>query len=324
MISRRELLRSFILAALARSSADAEQPARVPRIVLLSLSSPAAHVGAFEEGLRTLGYTPGTTIAISHRSAEARAAILPALAQEAVGLQPQAIVAIGTPAAIAARQATKTLPIVAVTGDIVAAGLVANLGRPEGNITGLSFFAVDLMLKRFDLLMELAPQIRRLTVIVESPPHPTQTKGLVAIRTAANHRGVEVREARLARVEDVRAVFARLRDSRIDGVLLWSSTLFDGQAAEIGRLAAEHRIIAMLPWKEYAQAGGLIAYAPDILAIWRRAATYVDRILRGAKPGDLPVEQPTTFDLVINMKTAKALGLTVPATLLLRAEQVLE
>jgi putative ABC transport system substrate-binding protein len=122
----------------------------------------------------------------------------------------------------------------------------------------------------------------------------------------------------------VRAVFATLPDSGIDGVLLWSSTLFDGQATEIGRLATEHRIIAMLPWKEYAQAGGLIAYAPDILAIWRRAATYVDRILRGAKPGDLPVEQPTKFDLVINMRTAKALGLTVPAALLVRAEQVLE
>ncbi len=241
-----------------------------------------------------------------------------------MGLRPQIIVAIGTAAAIAAQQATKDLPIVAVTGDIVAAGLVANLGRPEGNVTGLSFFAVDLMLKRFDLLMELAPQIRRLTVIVESPPHPTQIKGLAALRTNARKRGVEVLEAPLARAEDVKAVFVKLREPGVDGVLLWSSVVFDRRAAEIGRLAGEHRLIAMLPWKEYAHAGGLVAYAPDILALWRRAATYVDRILRGAKPADLPVEQPTKFDLVINLRTAKAVGLTIPAALLLRADQVLE
>lgn len=318
------MLGSLILAAIAPSTAVAQRLAGLPRIVLLSLSSPADHVRAFEEGLRTLGYTHGTTIAIDHRSAEARVAALPTLAREAVGLHPQVIVAVGTAAAIAAQQATKDLPIVAVTGDIVAAGLVANLGRPEGNVTGLSFFAVDLMLKRFDLLMELAPQIRRLTVIIESPPHPTQAKGLAALRTIARKRGVEVREAPLARAEDVKAVFAKLREPGVEGVLLWSSVVFDGRAGEIGRLAAEHRLIAMLPWKEYAHAGGLVAYAPDILALWRRAATYVDRILRGAKPADLPVEQPTKFDLVINVRTAKVLGLTIPATLLLRADQVLE
>jgi putative ABC transport system substrate-binding protein len=279
---------------------------------------------AIEEGLRTLGYTPGTTIAIDHRSAKAAPAALTTLAREAVGLHPQVIVAIGATAAIAAQQATKDLPIVVVTGDIVAAGLVANLGRPEGNVTGLSFFAMDLILKRFDLLMELAPQIRRLTVIFESPPNPIQAKGLVALRTAARKRRIEVREAPLAKVEDVKAVFAKLREPGVEGLLLWSSPIFDARAEEIGRLAAEHRVIAMLPWKEYVHAGGLVAYAPDILALWRRAATYVDRILRGAQPGDLPVEQPTKFDLAINVRTAKALGLTIPAALLLRADQILE
>jgi len=302
---------------------EAQRLAGMPRIVVLSLSSPADHVRAFEEGLRALGYTPGTTITIDHRSAEGHAAKLPALARDALGLHPQVIVAIGTTAATAAQQATKDLPIVAVTGDIVAAGLVANMGRPEGNVTGLSFFAVDLMLKRFDLLMELAPQIRRLTILVQSPPHRTQTTGLPVLRSAAGKRGVEVREV-FARVEDVKAIFAKLREPTVEGLLLWSSPIFDGRAQEIGRLTAEHRLIAMLPWKEYVQGGGLVAYAPDILALWRRAATYVDKILKSAKPADLPVEQPTKFELVINLKTAKAIGLTIPQTLLLQASQLIE
>jgi ABC-type uncharacterized transport system substrate-binding protein len=302
---------------------EAQRLAGMPRIVVLSLSSPVDQVRAFEEGLRAVGHTPGTTITIDHRSAEGHAAKLPALARDALGLHPQVIVAVGTTAATAAQQATKDLPIVAVTGDIVAAGLVANMARPEGNVTGLSFFAVDLMLKRLDLLMELAPQIRRLTILVQSPPHRTQTQALPALRSAAKKRGVEVREA-FARVEDVKAIFAKLREPPVEGLLLWSSPIFDVRADEIGRLTAEHRLIAMLPWREYVQAGGLVAYAPDILALWRRAATYVDKILKGAKPADLPVEQPTKFELVINLKTAKALGLTIPQSILVRADEIIE
>ncbi len=309
---------------LAPVCADAQQRTNLPRIMVFSLSSPPDHVRAFEEGLRALGYTPGTTIVVDQRSAEGRAATLPALAREVVALHPQVIVAIGTTAAIAAQQATKDLPIVAVTGDIVAAGLVGNLARSEGNVTGLSFFAGDLMLKRFDLLMELAPQIRRLAVLFQSPLTPATTKALPALRTAAGKRGVEVRDVPIVRVEDVKAAFAKLRGSTVDGLLLQQSPMLDARAEEIGRLAAQHRLIAMLPWKEYVQTGGLVAYAPDILALWRRAATYVDRILRGAKPGDLPIEQPTRFELVINLKAAKALGLTIPQTLLLQADQVIE
>jgi len=324
VISRRVLLGTLTLTLLAPSAVVAQQRASLPRIVVLSLSSPPDVVRALEEGLRTLGYTPGATIAIDHRSAEARAATLPALATEAVGLNPQVIVAIGATAAIAARQATTDIPIVAVTGDITAAGLVANLRRPEGNVTGLSFFNVDLTLKRFEVLMELAPQVRRLAVLFQSPPTPTLTKALAALRATAQKRGVEVREVPIARAAEVKAAFARLREQAVDGVLLSPSPIFDRRAEEIGRLAVEHRLIAMLPWKEYVQAGGLVAYAPDILVLWRRAATYVDRILRGAKPADLPVEQPTKFELAINMRTAKTLGLTVPATLLLRADHVFE
>jgi putative ABC transport system substrate-binding protein len=309
---------------LAPFVADAQQSAGLPRIVVLSLSSPPDHARALEESLRALGYVPGKTIAIDHRSAEARAATLPALATEAVVLQPRIIVAIGTTAAIAARRATKEVPIVTVAGDVTAAGLVANLRRPEANVTGLSFFNVDLMLKRFELLMELAPQVRRLTVFSQSPATPTQAKAIDALRPAARKRGVEVREVPLADVEEMKAALARLRRSAMDAVLVHSSPIFDAQAEEIGRLTAEHRLIAMVPWKEYVQGGGLVAYASDILTLWRRAAAYVDRILQGARPADLPVEQPTKFDLVINLKTAKALGLTILQTILLRADQVIE
>jgi putative ABC transport system substrate-binding protein len=309
---------SLILAPL---TAGAQQSSGLPRIVVLSVSSSPDVVRVLEEGLRTLGYIPGETIAIDHRSADARTVTLPARATEAVGLRPQVIVAIGTTAAIAARQATTRIPIVAVTGDITAAGLVANLRRPEANVTGLSFFNVDLTLKRFEVLMELAPQARRLAVLVQSPPTPTLTKALAALRAAAQKRGVEVREVPIERVEEVKAAFAKLREQ---AVLLSPSPIFDSRAEEIGRLAVEHRLIAMVPWKEYVRSGGLVAYAPDILALWRRAATYVDKILKGAKPSDLPVEQPTKFELVINLKTAKALGLTIPQTLLQRADEVIQ
>jgi putative ABC transport system substrate-binding protein len=322
LISRRVLLGTLTL--LAPLAAVAQQRASPPRIVVLSLSSPPDVVRALEEGLRTFGHIPGATITIDHRSAEAHAVALAALATEAVALHPQAIVAIGATAAIAARKATTDVPIVTVTGDITAAGLVANLRRPEGNVTGLSFFNVDLTVKRFEVLMELAPQVRRLAVLAQSPPTPTLTKALSALRATAKTRGVEVREVPVARAEEVKATFARLREQAVDAVLLSPSPIFDRRAKEIGRLALEHRLIAMLPWKEYVQAGGLVAYAPDILVLWHRAATYVDRILRGARPSDLPVEQPTKFELVINLRTAKALGLTVPPALLARADQVLE
>ena len=311
----------LVVASLA---AIAQPGAGVPRIVVFSLSSPPEQVGAFEDGLRALGYIPGTTIVIDHRSAESRAARMPALATEAVQLHPRVIVAVGTNAAIAARQATKEVPIVAVTGDITEAGLVTNLGRPEGNVTGLSFFAVDLMLKRLELLLELAPQLRRLTVFTQSPTTPTQTKAIDALRAAARNGGVEVQEVSIANVDQMRAAFAKLRRSAMDGVLVNQSVVLDGRAEEIGRLAAEHRLIAMVPWKEYVQGGGLVSYAPDILALWRHAANYVDRILKGAKPGDLPVEQPTKFELVINLTTAKALGVTIPQSLLVRADDIIQ
>ena len=311
------------MAALSPAAAVAQPRSGPSRVVILSAFAPPDHVRAFEEGLHALGYTPGGAIAIDHRPADTIGA-LPAVAQDAARLQPQVIVGVGTSAGLAAKQATKDIPIIVVAGDVTASGLVRNLGRPEANVTGLSFFAVDLMLKRFDLLMELAPKARRIAVLVQAPATPTTTKSLDALRAAARPRGVEVRALYLARGEEIGATLATLREPTVNAVLVVQAPIFDVRADEIGGLTVAYRLVAMLPWKDYVQAGGLIAYAPDILALWRRAATYVDRILRGAKPADLPVEQPTKFELAINVKTSKVLGLTVPPALLLRADLVLD
>lgn len=327
MISRRVLLRTFGLAVLAPMTASGQDRARLPRIVLLTwapLGGDAGETSVIEDGLRALGYTKGVSIAIDYRSAEGREDRLPALAREAVTLNPAVIVAIGTKAAIAAQQATTDVPIVTVAGDIVAAGLVKNLRRPEANITGLSFFTVDLTLKRFELLMELAPKIRRLAVLLVGRPSPTFQEALAALRRVAQNSGVDVYVVSVERVDGVKLAFAKLREAAMTGLLVMPAPLLDARATEIGRLAAEHRLIAMFSWKEYVQAGGLVSYGPDLAALWRRAVAHVDRILRGAKPADLPIEQPTKFKLMMNMTTAKALGLTISSGLLLRADEVLE
>jgi putative ABC transport system substrate-binding protein len=313
--------------ALAPLAVGAQPPAKVPRIVVLSWAPAGGDAGensVIEEGLQTLGYTRGASIVIDHRSAEGREDRLPGLAREAVALNPAVIIAVGTKAALAAKQATKHVPIVTVAGDIVASGIVKSLRRPEGNITGLSFFHGELMLKRFELLMEMAPKIRQLVIFVLGQPSPTVQESFTVIRTTGQKKAVDVRMVTVERVDDVAPAFAKLRDTAMIGVIVSNSPVIDARAMEVGRLAAEHRLIAAMTWKDYARGGGLMAYGPDLLALWRRAVTYVDRILRGASPAELPIEQPTKFELVINLKTAKALGLTIPQTLLQRADQVIE
>jgi putative ABC transport system substrate-binding protein len=312
------------MAIIGLPAARAQDVAGLPRIAVLGLSAPSDQTQAFEEGLRALGHANGATVAITYRSAEGREDLLPSLASEIVALVPKVIVAIGTKAALAAQQATKDLPIVAVTGDIVAAGIVKNLARPEGNVTGLSFLIVDLTLKRLELLLELAPRIRRLTVLGSGRPTPSVEKVFLTLDAAARRKGLDVRMVTVERIEDVGPVLGKLRGGADEGYLVMPTPDFDARAVQIGRLTAEQRLIAILPWKEYVQAGGLIAYAPDIVALWRHASTYVDRILRGAKPGDLPIEQPTKFELLINVRTARLLGLTVPPSLLLRTDRLLD
>ena len=327
MISRRVWLAAFGTGVLASRTASAQTRAGLPRIVVLSWAPVSDDLGVntvIEDGLRTLGYTKGVSIVIDYRSAEGREDRLPAVAREAVAFNPAVIIPVGTKATLATKQATKAIPIVTVAADIVAAGIVKNLRRPEGNITGLSFFGVELMLKRFELLMDLAPKIRQVVVLVVGQPSPTVQEGIAALRSTGQKKAVAVRMVTVERVDDVELAFAKLRHTASTGVIVSNAPVIDARAMEVGRLAAEHRLPAVMTWKDYAQGGGLISYGPDLAALWRRAVTYVDRILRGATPAELPIEQPTKFELVINMKTAKALGLTVPPGLLLRADQVLE
>ena len=326
-MTRRALSTALGAVLLAAGPATGQDPGAVPRVVVLSWAAVGADAGetaVIEESLRGLGYTKGVSIRIEHRSAGADEHRLPAMAREAASLNPAVIVAVGTKAALAAKQATRTVPIVTVAGDIVAAGLVKNLRRPEGNITVMSFVTVDLTLKRFELLVERAPKLRRITLPVVGRPNPTFEEALIALRAGAGKNGIDVRVVGVERVEEIKGVFAKVGGTPAVGILVQPSPLLDGRAREIGRLAADHRLVAMFSWKEYAEGGGLVAYGPDLAALWRRAVIYVDRILRGAQPADLPVEQPTKFELVINLKTARAIGLTVPPAVLLRADRVVE
>jgi len=312
---------SVILTTLTASAQDRPE---LPSVVVLGLSAPADQMVAFEQGLHDLGQVDGSTVLIKHLSAQGREDRLAELAQQAVGLSPKVIAAIGSKAGRAAQQATKDIPIVVVTGSMSVAGLVKNLARPEGNVTGLSFFNVDLRLKQFEILLELAPRIRRLRVLVSGQPTLTGQKALALLTSIAKKQGVTITAVSVDDVEGLKSELSKVRASSEEGLLILASPVFDARPAEIGRFTVERRLIAMLPWKQYVQAGGLVSYSPDIIAIWGRASSYVDRILRGAKPSDLPVEQPTQFELVINLETAEALSLTVPATLLLRADKVIE
>jgi putative ABC transport system substrate-binding protein len=326
VISRRAWLATFGSSILAYYTASAQTRAGLPRIVVLSWAPIGADAGesaVIEDGLRTLGYTKGVSIAIDYRSAEGHEDRLPAVAREVVALNPAVIIPVGTKATLATKQATKDIPIVTVAADIVAAGIVTNLRRPEGNITGLSFFGVELMLKRFDLLMELAPRIRQLLVLVVGPPSPTVQEGIAALRTTGQKKSVDVRMMTVERVDEVGPAFAKLRETAFTGVIVSNAPVIDARAREVGRLTAEHRLIAVMTWKDYAQGGGLMSYGPDLAALWRRAVTYVNRILRGTTTAELPIEQPTKFELVINLKTAKALGLTIPQSLLTRADEII-
>ncbi len=324
MISRRALLQMLGLSILSPKLAAAQDAARLPRVVVLSWAPSALSARAVEAGLTSRGQAIGKTIAIELLSAEGRAERLPALAKAAVALEPKVIVAIGTQAAIAARQASSELPIVTVSGDIVAGGLVTNLARPEGNVTGLSFFNSDLVLKRFELLMEVVPKLRRLGALSMAGASPVLQAGLAALTAHTQKRGIELILVTLERIDDLKTGFAKLSDAKVAGMMVMPSPNLDEKATEIGRLSLAHRFIAIFPFERYVQGGGLVCYGPDLADLLYRAGTYADRILRGAKPGDLPVEQPTKFELVINLKTAKALGLTIPQSVLLRADKLIE
>jgi putative ABC transport system substrate-binding protein len=310
--------------------ARAQASAKIHRIGLLeSGPSPAADPfgqwGAFREGLRTLGYVEGKSLAIESRWADDKYERLPDLAVELVGLNVEVIVLRTTPAAVAARRVAPTLPIVILSAiDPVGAGLVASLAKPGGTITGLTTLAPDLSAKRVQLLKEVLPRLSRLAVLWNSA-NPANTAGWRQTEEAARTLGVQLQSRQVEGAKDFERAFGLIAKDRPDALLIVEDALMVGHTKQIADFAIRERLPTMAgSGASVLVNGGLIGYGPNLREMARRGAYYVDKILKGAKPADLPVEQPAKFELVINLKTAKALGLTIPQTLLLRADQVIE
>ncbi len=310
-------------------AAEAQQAARVARIGWLG-DNPAAtpHLRvAFRQGLRDLGYVEGRNVVIEYRDAEGKLERLPALAAELVALKVDVIVAPNTPAALAAKQATRTLPIVFTTApDPVQSGLVTNLARPGGNVTGLSILAPELIGKRLEQLTQAVPGVNRVAALWQPGAlgERTDKDNLKAAEVAARALGVRLQFVEARGPADIDRAFSEMTRARAGGLTVLSTPMFGSERRRLVDLAAKNRLPAVYQFREYVDAGALMSYGPDLADLYRRAATYVDKILKGAKPGDLPVEQPTKFELVINMKTAKALGLTIPPSVLLRADEVIQ
>jgi ABC-type uncharacterized transport system substrate-binding protein len=304
------------------------QQRSVPVIGFLHSLSPdrsAASVTAFAEGLRENGYVEGQNLAIEYRWSGGRYDQLPALAADLVGLNVDLIaVGGGTPAAVAAKQATSTIPIVmCLVANPVEGGIVASLARPGGNMTGVGLLSLDLVAKRIELITELLPRARVLGLLV-NPKLPTTERQIKDTQDAANIKGLEVHILKAETEQDIDVAFADLSRAHADALVVAADAFLYNQREQLATLAARHAIPAIYELRENVDAGGLISYGSSVPGAYRQAAAYVGRILKGAKPADLPIAQPTKFELVINLKTAKALGLTLPPTLLARADEVIE
>jgi putative ABC transport system substrate-binding protein len=327
MMNRRSFVIGFGLILTAPLAAEAQQPRKFPLIGFLSTFSPS-DVPLWREGLRKglrdLGYTEGHDIAIEYRYAEGRLERLPGLAAELVRLKVDVIVAETTPASLAAKQATTKIPIVmTIVGDPVGSGVIPNLARPGGNITGLSLQLSDVTAKRLQLLREVVPMVSRVAILWNSasPVTPPQFREAEA---AARELGIQLESLGVRAPDDFERAFQAAARRRTGALLVLDDFLLTRHIRQIAALTAKSRLPAMAGIAEFAEAGGLIVYGPNFPDISRRAAIFVDKILKGAKPADLPVEQPTKFELVINLKTAKALKLTIPQSVLARADEVIE
>jgi putative ABC transport system substrate-binding protein len=326
-VERRAFLLTITGSLLAVAPAAGAQPAaRTHRIGVLIAASKAfvtPYVQIFRQALRDLGYVEGRDIGIEYRYADGHYDRLPALAEALVGLRVDVIVTEGTPPTRAAIQATTTIPVVmTVTGDPIAAGLVRDLARPGGNLTGASFFLPELATKRLQLLKEAIPGIARVAV-VWNPRNAVHGPAVRDMETTAKAIGVELRHISIQAPGDVADALAQITRGR-DSLVILEDAMINVASARIADTALRHRVPAIFGLSTFAEGGGLMAYGPNRVELWQRAAGFVDKILRGARPGDLPVEQSVRFDMVINLKTAKALGLTVPPSLLERADQVIE
>jgi putative ABC transport system substrate-binding protein len=324
---RRELMLLLGGAMTAPRTLRAQQKA-TPVIGFLSSVSPApmaAFVSAFHQGLRESGYVEGQSVAIEYRWAEGHYDRLPALAAELVGRKLDAIVTTGgTVSARAAKNATSTIPIVSVFGgDPVADGLVVSFARPGGNLTGLSILVTELMPKRLELLSELVPHADAIALLV-NPSNSNAERIIREVQEAARVKGVQLYILKAPTETEIDAAFATLVELHAGALVVAADPFFNSRREQLVALAARHAVPSIYEWREFAAAGGLISYGTSLGAVYRQVGIYAGRILKGEKPADLPVQQPTTFELVINLKTAKALGLTVPPLLLATADEVIE
>jgi ABC-type uncharacterized transport system substrate-binding protein len=328
-MNRRETIIALAALGAVPFVAETQQPAKAARIGILSLNRAATPhaVEAFLQGLGDLGYVEGRNVVIEYRDAGGKPDRLPALAAELVALKVDVIVAPSTPAALATKQATRTIPIVfAGVADPVADGLIAGLAHPGGNVTGLSNLSPELVGKRLEQLKQLVPGVRRVAVLWHQGGTDGRTEKdmMKAAEGAAQALGLQLRFVETRGPADFDRAFSEVTKARAGAMTVLPIAIFGVDRKGLVDLAAKNRLPVVYPSREYVDAGGLMAYGANLADLHRRAATYVDRLLKGAKPGDLPVEQPTKFELVINLRTAKSLGITVPQSLLLRADNVIE
>ena len=327
MTTRRELLVAIGAGALAAPlTSFAQQPAKVARIGFLGAESAAGYrsqADAFRTGLRDIGYVEGKNILVEYRWAEGKYDRLPDLAAELAGLRIDVLVTHGVPGTLAAKRATTTIPIVmAATGDAVATGLVNSLARPGGNVTGSTFFVPELNAKRLELLKDAMPRMNQAAVLF-NPDNPVTGPVMQAMEIAAKTLKVELRKFEARGHGEFESAFSAMAKRRVDAVLIPEYSLYIVNAKRIASLTTKERLPAA-GFNEFAEAGGLIGYGVNFPDLFRRAAAFVDKILKGAKPSDLPVERAIRFEMVVNLKTAKTLGIKIPQSILLRADKVIE
>ena len=306
----------------------AAQAPKTPRVGFLSPAGPAGPVWGiegFRAGLRELGYIEGRNIAVEYRWAHHQFDRLPDLAADLVRLEVDVIVAVVTQASLAAGTATRTIPIVMMAvADPVGAGLVASLAHPAGNVTGTSAMTIDVVGKQLELLKEIDPGVSRAAVLWNPANAVFQALQLRQVEAASRSSGVQLQLLEASRPNDFESAFAAMRREGAQAVLVLGDPLFALHREALAQLAAKHRLLAVSGFREFAEAGGLATYGPSYFDASKRAAVYVDKILKGAKPGDLPIEQPTKFELVINLKAAQSLAVDLPPALLARADEVIE
>ena len=326
MIDRRAFLRSAAAGIIALPGMVRAQPAgKVYKVGCLFLrDGPSAVDEAFRQTLRELGYVEGRNLVIEYRWAAGKEERLPEMAAELVGLKVDIIVGAANPPILAAKRATSTIPIVmAVVSDPVDTGLVASLAHPGGNVTGLTLMTAELSGKRLQLMRELVPQATRIGVLTRSAGTPVPFF-LERMRSVAQQLGVQLLVQDVSLAEGLPGAFLAMQRERAQGLIVPISPFVSNNMVRVLELAAKHRLPTMYEVRRFVEVGGLVSYGPSTIEMYRRAAFYVDRILKGARPAELPVEQPTKYELVVNMKTAKALGLAIPQSVLVRADEVIQ